>query len=268
MEYCSHIWGGFPGSQGFDLLDRVQKRVVSSVVSELSSDLQAVTQEGCCKLSHRWGVASPCLFYKYYYGKCSSELADLVPPKRVPVRSTHSSEQMHRHTVNSPMCRTKYYQSNLFPRTAALWNSLANECFPPDYDLTAFKGRVQGEGSRGGFKGRVQGEGSRGGFKGRVQGEGSRGGFKGRVQGEGSRGGFKGRVQGEGSRGGFKGRVQGEGSRGGFKGRVQGEGSRGGFKGRVQGEGSRGGLTSSVAEVTCNPLRSVVSAKGDLLKNK
>ena len=24
----------------------------------------------------------------------------------------------------------------------SLWNSLTNECFPPDYDLTAFKGRV------------------------------------------------------------------------------------------------------------------------------
>ena len=36
----------------------------------------------------------------------------------------------------------KFYQSNFFPHTAALWNSLTNECFPPDYDLTAFKGRV------------------------------------------------------------------------------------------------------------------------------
>ena len=112
----------------------MQKRVVSLVGSGLSSDLQA--------LSHRRDVASLSLFYRYYYGKCSSELADLVPPKLVTVRSTRFSEQMHRHTVNSPVCRTKFYQSSIFPRTAALWNSLTNECFPSDYDLTAFKGRV------------------------------------------------------------------------------------------------------------------------------
>ena len=136
-----HVWssvpifgGGTPRSHGLGLLDRVQKRVVSIVASGLSSDLQA--------LSHRRDAASLSLFYKYYHGKCSSALADLVPPRRVTVRSTRFSEQMHRHTVNSPMCRTKFYQSSFFPRTSALWNSLTNECFPPDFDLTAFKGRV------------------------------------------------------------------------------------------------------------------------------
>ena len=49
MEYCSHIWGGVPRSHGLDLLGRVQKRVVSSVGSGLSSDFQA--------LSHRRDVA-------------------------------------------------------------------------------------------------------------------------------------------------------------------------------------------------------------------
>ena len=88
MEYCSHIWGGAPRSHGFDLLDRVQKQVVSLVGSGFSSGLQA--------LSHRRGVVSLGLFYKYNYGKCSTELADLVPPKHVTVRSTCFSEQTHR----------------------------------------------------------------------------------------------------------------------------------------------------------------------------
>ena len=126
MENCSHIWGGAPRSYEIDLLDQVQKLLVSLVGSGLSSDLQA--------LSHRRDVASLSLFYKYYYGKCSSEFADLVPPKRVTVKSNRFSEQMHHHTVNSPMCRTKFYYSSLFSSTAALWNSLTNECFPPDYD--------------------------------------------------------------------------------------------------------------------------------------
>ena len=134
MEYCSHIWGGAPMSKGLDILDRVQKRVVNLVGKELCA--------GLLTLSHRRNVASLCLLYKYYYRKCSSELADLVPPKRVTVRSTRFSEQMHRHTLSLPKCRTGYYTSSFFPRTATIWNSLSNECFPTDYDLTAFKGRV------------------------------------------------------------------------------------------------------------------------------
>ena len=55
---------------------------------------------GLQALSHRRDVASLGFLDKYYYGKGSSELADLVPPKCV--RSTRFSELMHRHTVNSP----------------------------------------------------------------------------------------------------------------------------------------------------------------------
>ena len=43
MEYCSHNWGGAPRSHGLDLLDRVQKRVVSLVGSGLSACLQALS---------------------------------------------------------------------------------------------------------------------------------------------------------------------------------------------------------------------------------
>ena len=112
------ICGGASRSHVLDLLDRVQNWVFSLV-----------------GLSHR-------LFYKYYYGECSSEFADLVPPQHVTVRSIRFSEQIHRHTVNSPMFRTKVYQSSFFPHKALLWNHPINELFPPDYDLTAFKGWV------------------------------------------------------------------------------------------------------------------------------
>ena len=108
--------------------------VVNLVGKELCAGLHT--------LSHQRNVASLCLLYKYYYRRCSSELADLVPPKRVTVRSTRFSEQMHRHTLSLPKCRTGYYTSSFFPRTATIWNSLSNECFSTDYDLTAFKGRV------------------------------------------------------------------------------------------------------------------------------
>ena len=65
IEYCSHICGGAPRSHVLDLLDLVQKRLVNLVCSGLSSDLQA--------RSRRRNVAHLIrLFYKYYYGKCSS----------------------------------------------------------------------------------------------------------------------------------------------------------------------------------------------------
>ena len=60
---------GAPRSHGLHLLDRVKKQLVSLVGSRLFADLQA--------LSHWRDVASLSLFYKYYYGKCFSELADL-----------------------------------------------------------------------------------------------------------------------------------------------------------------------------------------------
>ena len=102
MEYCFHIWDGAPRSHGLDLLDRVQKRVVSLVDSGLSAGLQVLTR--------RMDVANLGLFNKCYYGKCSSELARRIHLNRVTVKSTRFFEQMHRHTVNSPVCRTTFYQ--------------------------------------------------------------------------------------------------------------------------------------------------------------
>ena len=134
MEYCSHLWAGAPKSQDLNLLDRVQMHIVNLVGSDLSANLQP--------LSHRRDVVSLSLFYKYYHGNCSSELADLVPPKRVSVRTTHFSEWLHPHSVKPPRCRRNFYRYRFFPRTADLWNSLAEECFPPEYDLTTFKARV------------------------------------------------------------------------------------------------------------------------------
>ena len=72
MEYCCHIWAGAPVCL-LSLLDRVQKRIVNLVGEELGSSLQA--------LSHRRSAASQsCLFYRYFHGKCTTSVSDLVPP--------------------------------------------------------------------------------------------------------------------------------------------------------------------------------------------
>ena len=70
MEYCCHVWAGAPSCY-LDLLDKLQKRICRIVGPSLAASLEP--------LAHRRNVASLSLFYRYYFGRCSSELAELVP---------------------------------------------------------------------------------------------------------------------------------------------------------------------------------------------
>ena len=70
MEYCCHIWAGAPCCY-LELLDKIQKWICRTVGLSLAGSLEA--------LAHRQNVASLSLFYRYYFGRCSSELAQLVP---------------------------------------------------------------------------------------------------------------------------------------------------------------------------------------------
>ena len=70
MEYCCHIWASAPSCY-LDLLDRLQKRICRTVGPSLAVSLDS--------LAHCGNVASLSLFYRYYFGRCSSELAQLVP---------------------------------------------------------------------------------------------------------------------------------------------------------------------------------------------
>ena len=70
MEYCCHVWAGAPSCY-LDLLDKLQKRICRIVGPSLTASLEP--------LAHRRNVASLNVFYRYYFGRCSSELAQLVP---------------------------------------------------------------------------------------------------------------------------------------------------------------------------------------------
>ena len=70
MEYCCYIWAGAPSCY-LDLLDKLQKRICRIVGPSLAASLEP--------LAHHRNVASLSLFYRYYFGRCSSELAQLVP---------------------------------------------------------------------------------------------------------------------------------------------------------------------------------------------
>ena len=70
MEYCCHVWAGAPSCY-LELLDKLQKQICRTVDPSLAACLES--------LAHRRNVASLSLFYRYYFGRCSSELAQLVP---------------------------------------------------------------------------------------------------------------------------------------------------------------------------------------------
>ena len=70
MEYCCRIWAGTPSCY-LDLLDKLQKQICRIVGPSLAASLEPLT--------HHQNVASLSLFYGYYFGRCSSELAQLVP---------------------------------------------------------------------------------------------------------------------------------------------------------------------------------------------
>ena len=70
MEYCCHVWPGAPSCY-LKLLGKLQKWICRTVGPSLAASLEP--------LSHHQNVASLSLFYRYYFVRCSSELAQLVP---------------------------------------------------------------------------------------------------------------------------------------------------------------------------------------------
>ena len=86
MEYCCHVWAGAPNCY-LELLDKLHKRICKTVAPSVAASLEPLAQ-------HR-NVASLSLFHRYYFERCSSELAQLVPPPFSWGRSTHCSDRLH-----------------------------------------------------------------------------------------------------------------------------------------------------------------------------
>ena len=126
MEYSCHVWVGAPNCY-LELLDKLQKRICRTAGPSLAASLEP--------LAHRQNVASLTLFYRYYFGRCSSELAQLVPLRYSRGRSTSYSDRLHDFSVIIPRCYKDAYVNSLFPFTARLSNSLPTEYFPLTYDL-------------------------------------------------------------------------------------------------------------------------------------
>ena len=112
------------------LLDKLQKRTCRTVGSSLTASIEP--------LAYRRNVARLSVFYRYYFGRCFSELAQLFSRGR----SARYSDRLHDFSVTIPRCYKEVYVNSFFPRTARLWNSLPTECFPLTYDLSGFQSRI------------------------------------------------------------------------------------------------------------------------------
>ena len=93
-----------------ELLDNLQKQICWTVRLSLAASLEP--------LAHCQNVASLSLFYSYYFGRCSSELAELVLLPYSLGRSTRYSETLHDFSVTIPLCYKDAYVNSFFPFTA------------------------------------------------------------------------------------------------------------------------------------------------------
>ena len=118
-----------------ELLGKLQKWICRTVVPSLAASFEP--------LAHYWNVASLTLFYRYYFGRCSSEQAQLVPRHYSWGRSTWFYGRLHDFSVTFPRCYKVVFFNSFFPRIARPWNSLLIECFPFTYDLNGFKSRIK-----------------------------------------------------------------------------------------------------------------------------
>ena len=109
MEYCCQVWAG-PRNCYLDLLDKLQKQICGAVGPSLAASLEP--------LAHLQNVASLSHFYSYYYGRFSSELAQLVPLPYYQGRSTRYSDSLRDFSVTVPRCYKGVYVNSFSSRTA------------------------------------------------------------------------------------------------------------------------------------------------------
>ena len=89
MEYCD-VWDGTPSCY-LELLGKIQKQIYRNVGPSLAVSVEP--------LAHCQNVASLSLFYSYYFGRCLSELAQLVPLSCSRWRSSHCLDGLYDFSV-------------------------------------------------------------------------------------------------------------------------------------------------------------------------
>ena len=125
IEYWCHVCAGVP-NRYLELLDKLQKRICRTVGRSFAAPFELLA----CR-----NVASLSLLYRYYFGRCILELAQLAPLPFSRGRSTRCWDRLHDFSVTIPRCYKDVYVNSFFPRTARPWNTLPIECFRLTYNL-------------------------------------------------------------------------------------------------------------------------------------
>ena len=86
-------------------------------------------------------VAISSLFYRHYFGRCSSGPFPLLYSRG---RFILYSNLLHDSSVAIPRCYKDVYVNSFFPGTVCLQYFVLAKCFPLTYDLNGFKSRVVG----------------------------------------------------------------------------------------------------------------------------
>ena len=133
MECCCHVWAVTLSSYS-EMLDKLQKRICRTVVPSLTASLEP--------LDHGRNIASLSLFYKYYFSRSLSELAQLVLLSYSRRRFSHYSDRLHDFSITIPRCYKDVCVNSFFSRAARLWSSFLIECFPLTFYLSGFKSRI------------------------------------------------------------------------------------------------------------------------------
>ena len=133
MKNCCHVSAGAPSCY-LELLDKLQKRICTTVGPSLATSLEL--------LAHRQNVASLIFFFRHYFGRCSSELAQLVLLSFSRGRYNRYSHRLHDFSATIRRCYKDVYVNSFFACTARLWNSMHIECFPLTYNLNGLKFRI------------------------------------------------------------------------------------------------------------------------------
>ena len=90
-ESCCHVWAGAPSCY-LELLHKLQKLICRTVGPSVAASLEL--------LAHLRNLATfKSFLYRYYFGRCSSELAQLISLPYSRGKSTRYSDGLHDFSV-------------------------------------------------------------------------------------------------------------------------------------------------------------------------
>ena len=124
---------------GFSSYTSLHDRVESKAIRLIGGHSLTSTLD---PLSLRRKVASLSLFYRFYFGHCSDELAPCIPHPMAWPCSTRQASFAHNYCVELCNARINRFSDGFFPSTSSLWNSLPSSVFPVSFNLPSFKNQA------------------------------------------------------------------------------------------------------------------------------